>query len=128
MKKLFSTILVLGLLLSGNAYAGLFSKNEFKFERCYTDSYTNHSDWIENSDFLRWEWEINLKNKTATRLAQLKSDGELRIEQLKIIAVTKEFIQVPADSDLTYIFFRKTGRIQTKSSFGTGYMFCEVFD
>ena len=48
--------------MSGNAYAGLFSKNEFKFERCYTDSYTNHSDWIENGVFLRWEWEINLKN------------------------------------------------------------------
>ena len=61
-------------------------------------------------------------------MAQLKSDGALRIEQLKIIAVTKEFIQVPADSDLTYIFFRKTGRIQTKSSLGTGSMFCEVFD
>jgi len=126
MKKLLG-ILVLGLFIITNSYAGLFSKNEFKFERCYSESYSNHNDWLADSLFLKWEWEINLKNKTATRIAQLKVDAkELRIDQLQIIAVTKEFIKTNSSSTGTsYVFFRKNGKIQVSEG---GVMKCEVFD
>ena len=128
MKKRFLIILV-ALLLSGNAYAGLLSKNEFKFSRCYTESYNNHNDWLANSLFLRWDWEINLKNKTATRLAKLKvDDKELVIDQFQIVAVTKEFIKTNTISDTSYIFYRKTGEIQVAGWSGKSIMKCEIFD
>tara|TARA_B100001964_G_C13788311_1_gene403347 strand:- start:407 stop:565 length:159 start_codon:yes stop_codon:yes gene_type:complete len=52
MKKLLG-ILILGLLVCSNVNAGLFNKNEFKFERCYTDYDKNHDDFITNSWFLK---------------------------------------------------------------------------
>jgi len=128
MKKLLG-IIVLGLLLSTSANAGLFSKNEFKFSRCYTESYNNHDDWLADSLFLRWDWEINLKNKTATRLAQLQvDDKELSIDQFQIVAVTKEFIKTNTISDTSYIFYRKTGEIQIVGWSGKSTMKCEIFD
>ena len=49
---------------------------------------------LNKSLFLKWEWEINLKNKTATRIAQTKlDDKKLNVDQFQIIAVTKEFIK-----------------------------------
>ena len=125
MKKLLG-IVVLGLLWSGNAYAGLFDKDVFKFERCFTESYSNHNEWIKYSNFLKWEWELDLKNKTASRIAKHKTDGMLRVDQFKIIAVTKEFIKTNSPSGTSYIFFRKTGKIQVKG-FDLSIMTCEIF-
>ena len=128
MKKLLG-IVVLGLLIITNSQAGLFDKKEFKFERCYTESYSNHNDWIENSLFLKWEWEINLKNKTTTRIAQTKlDDKKLNVDQFQIIAVTKEFIKTNSLSDTSYIFFRKNGKIQVAGWSGKSTMKCEIFD
>ena len=128
MKKL-SLFIFLGLLVTTNLQAGLFDKKEFKFERCYTESYSNHNDWIENGLFLKWEWEINLKNKTATRIAQSKlDDKKLNVDQFQIIAVTKEFIKTNSLSDTSYIFFRKNGTIQISGWVGKSTMKCEVFD
>ena len=128
MKKLLA-IVVLGLLWSGSAYAGLFGKDVFKFERCFTESYSNHNEWIKNSNFLKWEWELDLKNKTASRIAQLKvDDKELVIDQFQIIAVTKEFIKTNTINDTSYIFYRKTGEIQIAGWSGKSTMKCEIFD
>ena len=127
MKK-FLMILVLSLFISANAYAGLFSKDEFKFEKCYTESYSNYNDWRANSLFLKWKWEINLKNKTATRIAQLKDNvNEMRIDQFQIIAVTKEFIKTNAPTGTSYVFYRKNGQIQVSGT-EVSMMRCEVFD
>ena len=127
MKKL-SLFIFLGLLVTTNLQAGLFDKKEFKFERCYTESYSNHNDWIANSMFLKWEWEINLTNKTATRTAQLKvDDKEIRVQEFKIIAVTKEFIKTNSPTGTSYIFYRKSGKIQVKGM-DLSYMNCEKFD
>ena len=124
MKKIFAIILI--FFMCSNSQAGLFDKKEFKFERCFTENYTNHNEWIEDSFFLKWEWEINLKNKTATRIAQSKLDDQkLHVDQFQIIAVTKEFIKTNSISDTNYIFFRKNGKIQVSSG---GIMQCEVFD
>ena len=127
MKKL-SLYAFLGFLIITNSHAGLFDKKEFKFERCYTESYSNHNDWIANSMFLKWEWEINLTNKTATRTAQLKvDDKEIRVQEFKIIAVTKEFIKTNSPTGTSYIFYRKSGKIQVKGM-DLSYMNCEKFD
>ncbi len=45
MKKLFSTILVLGLLLSGNAYA--HNEDKFVFLICETEGYSAY--WEQNT-------------------------------------------------------------------------------
>jgi len=46
MKKLFSTILVLGLLLSGSAYAGLLSDEEIKhnLQACKKGQYSSQNN------------------------------------------------------------------------------------
>jgi hypothetical protein len=127
--KNLALFIFLSLLVTTNSQAGLFDKKEFKFERCYTESYSNHNDWIENGLFLKWEWEINLKNKTATRIAQSKlDDKKLNVDQFQIIAVTKEFIKTNSLLDTSYIFFRKNGTIQISGWGDKSTMKCEVFD
>ena len=125
MNKIFYT-LILFIFSSLNAYAGIFSKDIFKFERCFTESYSNHNDWIKNSGFVKWEWEINLKKKSATRIAQLASDNMLRVDSFNIIAVTDEFIKTDDPTGTSYIFFRKNGEIQVKG-LGLSKMFCEKY-
>ena len=51
MKKLFSTILVLGLLLSGNAYASVI-----QLEKCYHNKTDNTTDGAYISFFDNEEW------------------------------------------------------------------------
>ena len=126
MKKLLG-IVVLGLLLSENAHA-FFGKNKFKFQRCYTESFSNHDEWINNSMFLRWEWEIDLKKKIATRYAQMiVDDQKLDVKQFRIGLVTDELIMTKTLGEQMYTFFRKTGVIEIKTSLGSSKMFCEKF-
>jgi len=96
MKKLFLSFLVLGLLLSGNAYAGWFDKDIIKVTKCWNPAeYKNYNeDNAESirSGFTKWEWELNLKEKIAYHI--IEDRGELKIDQFKIKISTKDYIIV----------------------------------
>jgi hypothetical protein len=111
MKK-FLGIVVLSFLLSFNSEASLLKKNKFKFERCYTTSYSNHDSWVKNGVFLYWEWEINLKDKTATRISAFKDNKKVRLSTYPIKAITSQYIQTSEIEGTSYVFERKTGRIE----------------
>ena len=95
MKKLLA-IVVLGLLLSSNAYAGWFDKDKITVTKCWDPSkYKNYKE--DNKDSKRqgvtkWEWELNLKEKIAYRIMEKK--GKLTIDQFKIKASTDDYIIV----------------------------------
>ena len=105
MKKILG-IVVLGLLLSGNAYAGWFDKDKIKATKCYNisvhNSYKEKLKSIENQKkngspliLTKWEWELNLKEKIAYRTTIL--NGKLNIAQFKIKISTDEYI-IASDS------------------------------
>ena len=75
MKKLLG-ILVLGLLLSGNSYAGWLDKDKIKVTKCYDISlFTSYKERLKDLErkkktaypfiLTKWEWELNLKEKIA---------------------------------------------------------------
>ena len=93
MKKLLG-ILVLGLLLCSNAYAGWFDKDKITVTKCYDPTkYNNYKAYKKQASKIRnkkWEWELNLKEKIAYRI--IERDGQLKIDQFKIKASTKSYI------------------------------------
>tara|TARA_B110000003_G_scaffold176722_1_gene176191 strand:+ start:146 stop:559 length:414 start_codon:yes stop_codon:yes gene_type:complete len=100
MKKLLG-IVVLGLLLSGNAYAGWFDKDKIKITKCYNlNNYNSYKDVLKDREhkkktsfpFLvtKWEWELNLKEKIAYRTVII--NNELSINQFKIKIATDDYI------------------------------------
>ena len=102
MKNLLG-ILVLGLLLSGNVYAGWFDKDKIKVTKCYDasefNSYKEKLKDLENKKrtgypliMTKWEWELNLKEKMAYRTVIM--NGELRIDRFSIKAATEDYIIV----------------------------------
>ena len=95
MKK-FLGIIVLGLLLSGNAYAGWFDKDKIKVTKCYDrsqySSFKSQQNDPINSNMTKWEWELNLKNKKAIRTVIL--NGELSLDQFVISIITDNYIIV----------------------------------
>jgi hypothetical protein len=111
MKKILA-IMVLSFFFSFNIEASLFNKNKFKFERCYGSSHSNHDSWVKNGVFLYWEWEINLKDKTATRISAFKDNKKVRLKTYPIKAITSQYIQTSEIKGSSYVFERKTGRIQ----------------
>ena len=133
MKK-FLWIVVLSFFFSFNSQASLFklfNKKEFKFERCYPTSYSNHDSWVKNEIFLYWEWEINLNNKTATRISAFKDDQKVSLKTYPIKAVTSQYIQTSEMEGTSYVFERKTGKIQITTEENKGkkpsIMKCEKF-
>ena len=95
--------MVLGLLLSGNVYAGWFDKDKIKVSECYNisdfNSYKEKLKDLENKKrtgfpfiMTKWEWELNLKEKMAYRTVIM--NGELRIDRFGIIAATDDYIIV----------------------------------
>jgi hypothetical protein len=92
MKK-FLTILVLSLLLSGNAFAGLFSKDKIKAKECYDDGYKNYKEqkkWEIANGITKWEWELNLKDNMAILI--VVQNGKLSLDRLPIIIKTDDYI------------------------------------
>jgi len=95
MKKLLA-ITILGLLLSGSAYAGWFDKDKIKVTKCYDrsqySSFKSQQNDPINSNMTKWEWELNLKNKKAIRTVIL--NGELSLDQFVISIITDNYIIV----------------------------------
>ena len=93
MKKLLG-IIVLGLLLNGNAYAGWFDKDKIIVKECYdSKNYKNFKTFKKNKntrDADKFEIEINLKEKIVYRI--LEMDGKLRIDQFPIKIKTNDYI------------------------------------
>ena len=93
MKKVI-LMLVAGLLLSGNAYAGWLDKDIIKVTKCWdpteADNYKAYKKQRSKKAAKKWEWELNLKEKIAYRIMVL--DGQLKIDQFKIKVSTKSYI------------------------------------
>ena len=102
MKKLLG-IVVLGLLLSSNVYAGWFDKDKIIVSKCYDISeFNSYKEKLKDLEqkkkegypFIgtKWEWELNLKEKMAYRTTIL--NDELSIARFEIIAATDDYIIV----------------------------------
>ena len=108
----FLIILFLFFFLNTGSGVAFFNKKEFKFERCYTEDYLDHDTCVKEGVFLYWEWEINLRKKTATRISAFKDDEKVSLKTFPIITVTSQYIQTAEVDGVSYIFERKTGKIQ----------------
>ena len=119
MKKLLG-IVVLGLLLSGNAYAGWFDKDIILVTKCYAypdfKNYKEHRKYNLKHGMTRYEWEINLKEKIAYKIVEM--NGQLHIDQYKIKIKTKSYI-VAHDPKGDFRFDLKNEAIIIKSIIGT---------
>ena len=93
MKKILG-IVILGLLLSVNSYAGWFDKDKITVTKCYDptkdNNYKAYEKRASKKSATKWEWELNLKEKIAYRVMVL--DGQLTIDQFKIKISTKDYI------------------------------------
>jgi len=95
MKKLLG-IVVLGLLLCSNAFAGWFDKDKIKVTKCWNpskfNSYKEDEKYSSENGLTRWEWELKLKEKIAIRIMEI--NGQLKIDKFIIKIITDEFIIV----------------------------------
>ena len=90
-KKLLG-IVVLGLLLSGNAYAGWFDKDKIKVTNCYDPKkHKNFKQKVRESSDMNWAWEIDLKRDTAI-LSFTRYDGKLQLIKHTIKIKTDRYI------------------------------------
>ena len=91
MKKLL-WIVVLGLLLSSNSYAGWFDKDKIIVKECYdpkiAKNFKTYKKSSKSAD--RFEFELNLKEKIVYRI--LEMDGQLKIDQFPIKIQTNDYI------------------------------------
>ena len=91
MKKILG-IVVIGLLLSGNVYAGWLDKDKIKVEDCYDPKkYKNIKQKIREAGDMEWAWEIDLKRDTAI-LSFTTYDGKLQLIKHKIKIKTDRYI------------------------------------
>ena len=136
MKKLLG-IVVMSLLLSGNAYADLIM-----FDKCYPvpnfKSYKTYKNSSESA-FDEWSMEINLKKDKITRTTIWKDEEvesgkkmglnikKIDIETLPILSSTSKYV-VSEDGDFEYTLSIKTGQIQIyfKPSKSTDLRQCDV--
>ena len=95
MTKLLA-ITIMGLILSGNAYAGWFDKDKIKVTSCYeTSKFKSYKAAKKTGKFYKkWEWELNLKDKIAYHITVKNSGDPLEIEQHKIKIITDQYIIV----------------------------------
>ena len=93
MKKIL-VIIVLGLLLSDNTYAGWFDKDKIKVTKCYAypdyKNYKEHAKAEHKHGLTKYEWELNLKEKIAYHIVEM--NGQLKINQYKIKIATENYI------------------------------------
>jgi hypothetical protein len=104
MKKLFSSILVLGLLFSGNAYAEILLTN------C---SYNPHKKSLYGG-LLYNEWEINLEKMTVNKNYYYDNEGEKRYGTKKAIRKNIKLIKI---DDETYRTEFMQSAVQKKYSY-----------
>ena len=120
MKKLLG-IVVMSLLLSGNAYADLIM-----FDKCYPvpnfKSYKTYKNSSESA-FDEWSMEINLKKDKITRTTIWKDEEvesfkkmgqnikKINIRTLPILSSTSKYV-VSEDGNFEYTLSIKTGQIQ----------------
>ena len=93
MKKILG-IVVLGLLLSGNAFAGWFDKDKIKVTNCYDPKeHKNFKQRVRESGDMNWAWEIDLKRDTAI-LSFNPPNGKLQLIRHNIKIKTDRYIIV----------------------------------
>jgi len=137
MKKLFLSIIVLGLFLCGSAYADLIM-----FDKCYPiPEFKNYKTYKNSSEsaFDEWSMEINLKKDKITRTTIWKDEEvesgkkmglnikKINIETLPILSSTSKYV-VSEDGNFEYTLSIKTGQIQIyfKPSKSTDLRQCDV--
>jgi len=93
MKKILG-IIVLSLLLSGNAFAGWFDKDKIKVTNCYDPKkHKNFKQRVRESGDMNWAWEIDLKRDTAI-LSFNPPNGKLQLIRHNIKIKTDRYIIV----------------------------------
>ena len=131
-KKLLG-IIVLGLLLSGNAFAEII-----KFDKCWPtlQGVNSYTEFKKESDHDEWYWEIDLKKNKATRVAILndktikhyiamgtKNVEKYSIDTFKINSSSSIFIKVidttdfGKDTNKKYTFNLKKAEINSSNKF-----------
>ena len=109
----------------------LFQKNEITFERCYRQRDRNYDDFVRSSFFKKWDWEINLKEKKAVRIIITNYDQKVQTDTYPIKTITKNYIETFSVRGTSYMFMRKSGKIQISTSRNYGQapsiMTCEIF-
>jgi len=89
MKKLLG-IVVLGLILSQNTFAGWFDK-KIKVSKCYDPKkYNSYKHLVKEEGPLDWNWEIDLEKGTA--ILSFISSGKLNIIKHNIKIQTDRYI------------------------------------
>ena len=127
MKKLLG-IVVLGLLLSSNVYAGWFDKDKIIVSKCYDisefNSYKEKLKDLENKKrtgypliMTKWEWELNLKEKMAYRTVIM--NGELNIARFSIKAATEDYIIVHDPTGDAQFDLKNEGIVIANLAYGT---------
>lgn len=136
MRKLIIFALILtfpniSLSLPIKPLLNLFKKNEIAFERCYRQKDRNYDDFVRRSIFKKWDWEINLKEKKAVRIIITNYDQKVQTDTYPIKTITKNYIETFSVRGTSYMFMRKSGKIQISTSKNYGkkpsIMTCEIF-
>ena len=134
------TLVVFGLILTFpnisfslpiKPLLNLFQKNEIAFERCYRQRDQNYNDFVKGSIFKKWDWEINLREKKAVRIIITNYDNKIQTDTYPIKTITKNYIETFSVRGISYMFMRKSGKIQisTPRNYGKkpSIMTCEIF-
>ena len=96
MKKLLG-IVVLGLFLSSNAYAGWFSKDKIKVDKCYDQSqYSDYNDLLREFPDHVWKWELDFKKSEAVRTASV--NNQIDLDKFSIKIKTDEYVVVKGNT------------------------------
>ena len=114
-------IILLSFVFQNLAQGGWFDK-KIKVTECYNYPYNSYKHKVDKLRSLQiegrkvsliWDWELNLKDKTAKRITSF--DGVLDIDELNLI-VTDDYLLVKETSSIgnsTILFDKNTETVKT---------------
>jgi len=104
LNKKIILIIFISFISQNFALSGWFD-NKIKVSECYNYPYQSYKQKVENLRSLQiqgrtisliWDWELDLKNKTATRITSF--DGVLDMEKFNLI-VTDDYLLVKSNDN-----------------------------
>ncbi len=125
-------IILLSFVFQNFAQGGWFDK-KIKVSECYDYPHQSYKHKVEKLRSLQiqgrkvsliWDWELNLKDKTAKRITSF--DGVLDIEEFNLI-VTDDYLLVKENSSIGYVttsFDKKTEKVKTTLNGYTNVLNC----
>ena len=130
-KKIIFLVL-LSFLIQNVVHAGWFDK-KIKVSKCYDYPHQSYKHKVEKLRSLQiqgrkvsliWDWELNLKDKTAKRITSI--DGVVDIEEFNLI-VTDDYLLVKENSSIgnvTTLFDKNTEKVKTTLNGYTNVLNC----